>query len=339
MFLAIREINHARGRFALMVGVLGLITVLLIMLTGLTNGLGKQNTSALEALGPHSVVFKGEDASFTESAMDADDRRAFPGAVPLGVSQTRAESSQAAAGVAVFGLPAGTASPVGGIPGEGVLVPEETARDLGLAPGAEINLGGNRLTVAGVVPGLEYSHSPVVWVSTQAWRAVAHAPEGTNGTVLISNEELSEAAGYTVTDLPGSFEGLASYSSERGSLQAIQGFLYAISALVTVAFLAVWTIQRTRELAVLKALGASGKYLLRDSLAQAAIVLGVGAVGGMLVGLGLGALASGALPFELDWASVVAPAVGIFILGMGGALLATRKVAATNPLLAMGGIA
>ena len=55
MFLALREITNARGRFGLIAGTVALITLLVVMLTGLTAGLGKQNTSALEALNPRGV--------------------------------------------------------------------------------------------------------------------------------------------------------------------------------------------------------------------------------------------------------------------------------------------
>lgn len=54
MFLALREIVTARGRFFLIGGVVALITLLLVMLSGLTQGLSKQNTSALEALGENT---------------------------------------------------------------------------------------------------------------------------------------------------------------------------------------------------------------------------------------------------------------------------------------------
>ena len=98
-----------------------------------------------------------------------------------------------------------------------------------------------------------------------------------------------------------------------------------------------WTIQRTRDLSILRALGASGGYLRRDALGQAAIVVGVGALGGALAGWGLGALAAGTVPFDLSLTTVLAPAVGIWALGMAGAWLATRHVAQTDPLLALGG--
>ena len=65
MFLSLRDIAYARGRFALMTGVVGMITLLLVMLSGLTGGLGKQNTSPLVALAPAGGGFRAEDPSLT----------------------------------------------------------------------------------------------------------------------------------------------------------------------------------------------------------------------------------------------------------------------------------
>ena len=61
----------------------------------------------------------------------------------------------------------------------------------------------------------------------------------------------------------------------------IRGFLLVISALVVGAFFTVWTIQRSGDIAVLKALGASAGTLMRDALGQAAVVLLLGSVVGV----------------------------------------------------------
>lgn len=69
MFLAIREITAARGRFGLIGGTVALITLLLAMLSGLTEGLSKQNTSALEAVAQEHpyVSFSTEEPAYNES--------------------------------------------------------------------------------------------------------------------------------------------------------------------------------------------------------------------------------------------------------------------------------
>ncbi|GAA3039871.1 hypothetical protein GCM10020000_17860 [Streptomyces olivoverticillatus] len=60
-----------------------------------------------------------------------------------------------------------------------------------------------------------------------------------------------------------------------------------------------WTVQRRPDIAVLKAVGASSGYLVRDALAQALAVLAAGTVLGGAAGALGGGLASSAVPFEL----------------------------------------
>lgn len=118
----------------------------------------------------------------------------------------------------------------------------------------------------------------------------------------------------------------------------IQGFLYVISALVVGAFLTVWTVQRTGDIAILKALGGSTRYLMRDALTQALVVLVLGAGLGGAAGVAAGAVASGVVPFVLDAATTVVPVVGLVVLGMGGALLAVRRINSVDPLTALGAL-
>ena len=57
MYLALRDLRFAKGRFVLMGGVVALITLLLVLLSGLTDGLGNQSTSALAAFPADQIVF------------------------------------------------------------------------------------------------------------------------------------------------------------------------------------------------------------------------------------------------------------------------------------------
>ncbi len=57
MFLALRDLRHARGRFALMTVVVALITFLVAFLAALTAGLGRASTSAVTDLPVDRVVF------------------------------------------------------------------------------------------------------------------------------------------------------------------------------------------------------------------------------------------------------------------------------------------
>ncbi|WJY69073.1 ABC transporter permease [Corynebacterium auris] len=323
MFVGIREITSAKGRFSLIVGVVGLITLLVVMLTGLTAGLGKQNTSALEALNPASVTFADmEEPSYTTSRVEKR-----PGAIALGTGETlmqHADGSEES--VAILGLPEGTTLP------DGQTLGAEAIASNGLDPaeGETVQLGGASISVGSLSEDLYYSHSPVLWVPTATWQEAMHTDA--DGTVLLNSDD----DGMT---LPQSFTALPAYGSEQGSLLMIQGFLYAIAALVTVAFLTVWTIQRTRDLAILKAIGASNSYLRKDALGQAGLILAAGVVAGTAIAYGLGQAAANVVPFELSVLSIVGPPLALWALGMVGAWLATRSITKIEPQLALGGIA
>lgn len=375
MFLAIRDIRFAKGRFALMGAVVALISLLLVLLSGLTAGLGNQSTSAVAQLGAGAgsgvsqIVFgapakNDPKVSFTESQVTTGQADAWakqPGVqsvVPLGISQSRFQGAGDSLGitnVAVFGVgtPAGggTAAQAGIAPSAisdtTVVIGESVAKDLSLATGDAVTIAGTELKVSGIVPDQWYSHSSVVWTTLPTWTKVAHLSDPEQiATVLavtsqpgatVDTDAANAAAGTVSTTRSGSFAGLGGYKSENGSLMMMQAFLYGISALVIVAFLTVWTVQRTRDIAVLKALGASGSYLLRDALTQAALVLLAGAGLGGLVGIVGGIFASQAAPFLLTPATTLLPIVGIVALGLAGAALAVRKVTRVDAMIALGG--
>jgi putative ABC transport system permease protein len=112
--------------------------------------------------------------------------------------------------------------------------------------------------------------------------------------------------------------------------------LFGISSLVVGAFFAVWNIQRRPDLAVLKALGATNRMLVRDALGQALVVLVVGVTVGLSVTVLAGSLAGAALPFLLSPWTTLLPAVALTTLGLAGAAVATRPVTHIDPLLALG---
>ena len=66
-------------------------------------------------------------------------------------------------------------------------------------------------------------------------------------------------------------------------------------------------------------------------------MLAVGAALGLGLGAGLGWLAQNGVPFQLSAGTTLLPAAGIWVLGMLGSLVAVRKVAKIDPLIALGG--
>ncbi len=363
MYLALRDLRFAKGRFALMGGVVALITLLLVLLSGLTAGLGNQSTSALAALPADQIVFgapagDSAKASFTESEVtrgqwsEWDSREGVAHAELLGISQSRfqaigpAGAPSGTASVAVFGTEGAGLAPAPVAEGT-VVIGSSLAEELQLHAGSPATVGGTELTVSAVVPDQWYSHTGVVWTTLGDWRTLAHI-SGTDAAATViavtaddgqalDVDAANAAAGTVSTTRDGSFQALGSYKSENGSLLLMQAFLYGISALVIVAFLTVWTVQRTRDIAVLKALGGSSVYVLKDAMVQAAFVLLAGATAGGAAGVAGGFLAAGAAPFLLTPQTTLLPAAGIVVLGLAGAAVAVRSITRVDPLLALGG--
>ena len=335
MFLAIRDIRFARGRFALMTTVVALVTVLLVLLSSLTRGLGAQNTSALDSLPGQSVLLSpaGDQTSWDDSVIEPATVTRLTGAQPvrpLVVTRARMELDGRTGSVVVLGSdanhPAGT-----------VALGRSTAEDLGAEVGSTLELNGTRLRVGAVDDDLSWSHQAVAWTSVADANAIGHLPAGQATALLVDGDVELTGSGLVELSRTDAIAALPGYSSEHGSLVTIQGFLYGVSGLVVLAFLSVWTVQRTRDIAVLRALGATRRYVLGDSLGQAALLLAAGVALGSLFGTGLALLAARAVPVLVAPGTTVVPALGVLAVGLLGSVLATRRVTTVDPLLALGG--
>ncbi|MFI2261025.1 FtsX-like permease family protein [Streptomyces tubercidicus] len=393
MFVAWRDLRFAKGRFALMGTVIVLITVLVGLLSGLTAGLGRENTSAITALPADHLVFSapadGRDVAFTDSRLTERTVRAWarvPGvrhADPLGIAPTKAESGGRTAAVSLFGVRPGSETAPARVGDGAVVLSAKAATSLGVRAGGTLTLGGRTVRVAAVSGAAMYAHTPVVWTSLEDWRRLAgggaaaggppaagdqsapgdqpasagngaSARPGTSGRTGASGDAVgatvlalstSGTAGLAAADraldtrtvaAEDALQAIGSYAAENGSLQLMRGFLFAISALVIGAFFTVWTIQRGGEVAVLKALGASTRSLLRDALGQAVVLLVGGTALGSAVVAAVGAGIGGTVPFVLAPATVLAPALIMIALGAAGAALAIRRITSVDPLTALG---
>ena len=133
----------------------------------------------------------------------------------------------------------------------------------------------------------------------------------------------------------GAYAGSPGFAAESATMTLIRTFLVIISALVIGAFFTVWTVQRTHQIGLLKALGASTIYVVRDALGQLAIVISAAIAIGMTIAIGTGALIGGGIPFRLEPGSLISSAVLLAIAGMLGSLVALRRITRVDPAIAL----
>ena len=360
MFVALRDLRHARGRFTLMLVVITLITFLVTFLASLTAGLSRESTSAITGLPADHLAFAmpdpGDDPDFTASSVTAHQWRAWaaaPGVVsadPLGVAMTRAQSATSAASVTALGIdPDSTLLPAGvtGLTAGTVLVSAAAAADLSVRAGDAIDVAGQELHVGAVLDTeASFAHTPVLWTTLEDWQAIGapghDAADGPAATVVALTLDASadiastdSTAGTATLTTAQARSAISSFSSENGSLTLMQAFLMAISALVVGAFFTVWTISRSGDVAVLKALGASTGYLLRDAIGQAVVVLVLGVGIGTALAAAGAALLAGVVPVVVATTTTLVPAVVLVLVGLVGAVLAIARITRVDPHTAL----
>ncbi|MBB5742479.1 putative ABC transport system permease protein [Microbacterium ginsengiterrae] len=358
--------------------VIALISVLVVLLSGLSSGLVNDGVSGLKSMPATAFAFDEgtmTDNAFSRSVVDDDQLEAWvdaPGiaeAEPMGVNIINTVTDDdTQVDLTLFGVePDGFLSPevssgeqLGAV--DGIIV-SETLKDDGVEIGTVVTLDrvDTELTVIGFTEGqATFGHVDVAYLPIDTWRLIAAgaAPAGApteadfdeldfpySSVVALLAEDgadvdfaaIDAEADTTTMTLTESFNASPGYEAETLTLSMIQVFLYVICALVVGAFFTVWTIQRSHDIAVLRAQGASARFLLRDSLAQAAILLIGFTVIGVAAGVGLGAAMPAAMPFDLEAAPIAIASLTTIVLGLIGAAVAVLRIVRIDPLNALGG--
>ncbi len=366
MFLAWRDLRVARGRFVLVGVVISLVALLTTLLSGLASGLVDDGISGLRGLPLTDLALQpGAQHSFSRSSLTPTNLQPWTDAAgadgsslevaPLGVSFFNARTSDGnTVDFALFGTPPDSflapddraRAALAGPPG---LVLSEELRKDGLKEGDELTVVGPDVTlpILGFTYGGSYGHVDLAFSSLEVWQNLVYGPSA-NGrfsaiairsddpTVIDSFDQIDAAADTATETKDAAYAGSPGYAAETATMSLITGFLLLISALIVGAFFTVWTIQRTRQIGLLKALGASNIYVLRDALGQLAVVL-VAATGvGVAVAVGLGQLVGSGVPFSLQAGPVLTSAGTLVVLGMIGSLVAIRRVTSVDPIISLG---
>ncbi|GAA2000932.1 FtsX-like permease family protein [Catenulispora subtropica] len=374
MYLALRDLRFARGRFLLMGAVVALIALLGVLLSGMSTGLTDSGVSGLRALPVNGFAFSADASGelFSRSTVTRSQWEQWsrsPGvqdAAPFGDALAHATVTAGAVpgtqvDVAVFGVVPGSfldPAPASGralatLPAgtDGVLVSRQVL-DEGVRVGDHLGIdrSGVVLTVVGTVDTQSYGHVAVAYAPLATWQKIHY---GLPGELPAAARDVAtavaaktgagfhaaaadHAAGTHWVTKPASYSASPGYSAESGTMKLISWFLYVISALVVGSFFTVWTVQRKPEIALLKAIGASGGYVVRDALAQAAAVLLLATAGGTAIGLAVGRTLMGSAPFSLRPAPVATAALSLVVLGLIGASVAVRRIMSVDPLTALG---
>lgn len=356
MFVALRDLRFAKGRFALVGLVIGLVALMATLLSGLANGLVDDGISGLRRLPATDLAFQeGANSTFSRSTLRADSLEPFTGiegveATPIGVSLLNARRPNGATiDMALFGV----------TPDSFLAVSNEAQQSLAGAPGlilsdrfqAEGVAIGDELTIVGVEKTLpvlgftfsgSYGHVDIAFSSLETWQDLYYGPDadGRFSAIALRNSgsvDLTELGGpgTIVESKEAAYQGSPGFAGETQTMGLIRGFLLAISALIVGAFFTVWTVQRTGEIGTLKALGASSSYVVKDAVGQMTVVLVISTLAGAALAIGLGQFVGGTVPFRLEAVPILTSVLLLISLGIAGCLIAVRRITSVDPITAL----
>lgn len=357
MFVALRDLWFARGRFALVGLVIGLVALMATLLSGLANGLVDDGISGLRRLPLTHLAFQpGAESTFSRSTLTPEDLGAWQDlegveVSPVGVSFFNARTADGSTiDMALFGVPSDSfLAPPGAarasLQGQPGLILSDRFQGEGLEVGDEVTVVGidQTLPILGFTFSGSYGHVDIAFTTLETWQALLYgdnAKDRFSAIAIRADNTAGFAAIEAATDTEvetktDAYQGSPGFSGETQTMGLIRGFLLVISSLIVGAFFTVWTVQRAGEIGLLKALGASTGYVIRDALGQMAIVLVTATVAGAAIAVGLGQLVGSSVPFRLEPAPILT-SVGLLIgFGIAGCLIAVRRITSVDPIVAL----
>lgn len=367
MRLALAEIRRAKLRFGSLTGAVALLVFLILFQQSLAGSLLGQFTGGLERQSATVLVYNVDARrSVDASRILPGQAEAVAGVEGVGSSGPIGEASFSARlengelkDTTVFGYELGGPGspttlaegrlPAG--PGEAVASSSDALAGYGIGQRLTIVPGDSEVVIVGLADGLQFNVQPTLFVSYATFEDLVRSTNPDATGVLPNLIGVEPAAGVDPATLAASItdqvEGvealdrstavasLPGVASIRQSFAIILGLAFVVVILLTGFFFLIITVQKIASLTLLRAVGASGSFLLRNLVLQVVLVIGAAlAIAVPLTIFSVSAASSAAFSAVVEPEVVVVTSIAIMLLGVLAAFGAMRRVARIDPAAA-----
>lgn len=356
MFLALKELKYTKGKFALIISVIVLISYLVYFLTSLAFGLASSYTNAVNKWGSDEVVITVDSndsimMSFMTNndfeSVEVDGTKARIGLFPAVINNPDAEANvDSRLNVYFFGIDNDSflkpteASNLTIQQNE--VVVDESLKKEGYEIGSTIAVSGTDtvFTIIGFSTKSTYQTAPVIYMAMETWQKYRYStetpPDLYSGIIVRgSTGDLdTKLATYTTADYIATLPG---YTAQVLTFGTMIIFLIIIVAFVLGIFIYVLTIQKTSMFGVMKAQGISNLYIVNSVVSQTFLLIFFGIILGLILTITTGIFLADIIPFAVNILLYGIITAAFFLFGLFGALFSVRAVLKIDPLKAIGG--
>lgn len=364
MFLALREMKHAKLRYVLIGLIMILIAWLVLFVSGLAKGLASDNASAIQHLNTGYLALQNEsDNRLNRSILLEDtlnDVHRFVSdevATPLGIRMTTVTTTnESAKKVDTAYLAIDVNGKLAPDVVDGKMMTNEAAnevvvdtslKDEGFRLGDYVKdqASGTEFKIVGFTEGQSYSHAPVIFMNFNDWAAINESNHLRkpffNAIALDITEDMAQkidndVSGIEVISKEQALKGIPGYQEEQSSLLMMIAFLFVISAFVLAVFFYVITIQKMNQFGVLKAIGAKSSYLARNIMFQVMGLTIVSLIISIALTYGVASILPSSMPFELSIELVLGSSLLFIVVSLVGSLLSLYRVVKIDAVEAIG---
>jgi putative ABC transport system permease protein len=354
-----------------MIGIiLVLISWLVFILSGLGNGLSTLSAATFKNMDAEYVIFEdGARHSMLRSVISEElidditkinnvEDAAAMGSQTAVVILENASDDDEKIDVSFIGIQPGTFLEPEVIEGNPLstdqnlqIIANSSLKNKGIEIGDKLEIEGysDKIEIIGFVENESFNHLPAIFMPIDQWRNFYFAAPGSDkgisnpvNAIMVQGKDVEQADLESAIDdievatKKEAINGLPGYTAENGTIMMMLAFLGTISAFVITVFFYVLTLQKSNQFGVMKAIGASNRFLGRTVVAQVFILAVISISVGILLTYGTAAIFPENMPFTLDTTLVLVYALILLVVSILSSLLSVRKITKIDPLEAIG---
>ena len=363
MFLAWNEMKYSKTRFALIIGVVILVSFLVYFLTGLAYGLSQDNRTGVDKWEADAVVLTEEaNGTINMSTMPISqkdeidgDEVAVLGQTPGVVHLEGETDDEDQIDVSFFGIETDGFIMPEVIDGEEISDDFEAVADISLLEEEGIEIGDvlilagadTEITIVGFTEEAKFNITPILYTTIQTYQEIRYgeeevaemAEEEQISALILRDENVDgieleddDLEIYSISDfileLPG-------YTAQLLTFALMIGFLIIIAAVVIGIFMYVLTVQKSSMFGVMKAQGIPTSFIAKSVVIQTFLLATLGTVTGLILTVLSGYVLPVTVPFQTNLVFFIGIALLLIVFAVLGAFFSVRTVVKIDPLEAM----